>query len=230
MIQKVKVDIDKNRLYITIADKITKQDFDKLYKDVLVCVTDLQPGFDVVTDLTACNFGHLSGLPTFRRIMNSLITSGVGEVVRVVNEHGVIYKQILNFSSKICSYMPIYVTSHEEAEKQLEKSLKRKDLRFEVPDLLVYYKTDALMAKGEIINLSTNGCAIRSEKAEVIAEEEILITLVFKNEDISSNEFSIKARVISVEGNTFSAQFMGLDDEQKDQLWQCLIHESERDI
>jgi hypothetical protein len=84
---KVKADIGKNRLYFTISGKVVREDLDKLYTDVRFGVADLKPGFDVISDLSECNLGHLSGVPTFRKIMNFLISKRVGEVVRVINSN-----------------------------------------------------------------------------------------------------------------------------------------------
>ncbi len=104
---KVKADISKNRLYFTISGQAVKKEMDKLYTDVRFCVADLRPGFDVISDLSECNIGHLSGVPTFRKIMNFLITKEVGDVVRIIKGKSLIFKQVLNLSSRICGYKPI---------------------------------------------------------------------------------------------------------------------------
>jgi hypothetical protein len=108
---KVKADISKNRLYFTIAGQAVKEEMDKLYTDVRFCVADLKPGFDVISDLSECNIGYLSGVPTFRKIMNFLITKEVGDVVRIINGKSLIFKQVLNLSSRICGYKPLCIHS-----------------------------------------------------------------------------------------------------------------------
>ena len=37
------------------------------------CVPDLQPGFDVVSDLTKCGFAFLDIIPTFKNILNYFV-------------------------------------------------------------------------------------------------------------------------------------------------------------
>jgi len=80
---KTSANIKKNRLTITAAEKITKKSMDSLYTEIRFCVADLKPGFDVITDLSACTLATLSGFTTYRKITNHLIISKVGRVVRV---------------------------------------------------------------------------------------------------------------------------------------------------
>ena len=81
---KVKADIKRNRLYITLPSIANKVEIEKIYTDVRFSVADLQPGFDVITDLTQCTVGHLNGLSTLRKIMDFLVTNEMGRVIRIV--------------------------------------------------------------------------------------------------------------------------------------------------
>ena len=228
---KVKADISKNRLYFTIAGQAVKEEMDKLYTDVRFCVADLRPGFDVISDLSECNIGHLSGVPTFRKIMNFLITKEVGDVVRIINVKSLIFKQVLNLSSRICGYKPIYVSTLEEAEEKLEKSIKRNGIRFHVNHLPVEYIANDMNGKGNIIDLSISGCAIESATLPVSAHDEISIKIEFRQQDVPSDEFIVKARVVRIQGdNIFAAEFKDLDEEIKDRLWKYLIAETQREI
>ena len=65
---KVRTDIKKNRLYITLPTCINTKELEKIYSDVRFGVADLKPGFDVVTNLNHCSIGHLSAIPTLRKI------------------------------------------------------------------------------------------------------------------------------------------------------------------
>ena len=89
---KVKTDIKKNRLYITLPTTIVKKDLEKIYSDIRFGVADLKPGFDVITDLTYCTIGHLSAISTLRKIMAFLVSNKVGRVVRIVGNMNVILK------------------------------------------------------------------------------------------------------------------------------------------
>ncbi len=97
---KVITDIEKNRLYITISGRVSKKDLTKLYTDVRFGVGDLQPGFDVITDLSECKLAALSGIPTFLKITNYLIDNNVGQVIRVLKKNSLIFRQALNLAAK----------------------------------------------------------------------------------------------------------------------------------
>jgi len=228
---KVKANIGKNRLYFTFIDQTVKKELDKLYTDVRFCVADLQPGFDVISDFSQCSFMHLSSISTFRKIMNFLISNKVGEIVRIIDNDSLVYKQISNLSSMICSYRPLYVTNLEEAEEKLEKSIKRNGIRFHIHHLpVVYITANETEGKGNISNLSTSGCAVESAIPSVLMSDEITMTIVFTQDDGQGDEFILKARVVRTEGDTFAAEFQELEDEKKDQLWKCLLREAERQI
>lgn len=116
---KVTADIKKNRLYITLAGTINKSAVESIYTDVRFCVADLQPGFDVVTDLTEAQIGHLLGIPTFIKIMEYLKTHGVGRVVRVVGKAKSLFRQISRITESVQVYRPTYVATRAEAEELL---------------------------------------------------------------------------------------------------------------
>ena len=226
---KARANRGKNRLYITITGYAQKKELDKLYTDVRFCVADLKPGFDVISDLSGCNLAHLSGIPTFRKIMNYLFLNGVGEVVRVINGKSVIFKQVLNLSLRTCGYRPIYAHTLLEAEERLEKSIKRNGIRLYVHRLPAAYSANEKTGEGNIVNLSISGCAIESATLPVSAEEEISVKIFFKQQD-AVNEFPVQARVVRAEGDTFAAEFKNLDDDSRDRLLKHLVVESEREI
>lgn len=118
---KVTSDIGRNRLLIELSGTIRKKDLGALYTDVRFCVADLQPGFDVITDLRACRLGHLSGIPEFKKIIQYMIHSKVRTTVRVVGKTSLVLKQISRITKVIPGYKPIYVSSIEEAEQQLDE-------------------------------------------------------------------------------------------------------------
>ncbi len=227
---KVKADIKKNRLYFKISGKISKKEMDNLYTDVRFSVADLQPGFDVITDLSECTLAHLSGIPTFRKIMTYLIANGVGQVVRVMNGSSLIYKQIVNLSSRISGYKPSYVYSLEEAEEKLNAFMKRRSLRFQfnTPHPVDFFADDQ-KGTGCILDISTGGCAVCSASICPSADTEILLTFAFKTHDDSLNAFELKARVVRSKTDKFAVEFKDLEDEEKARLWQCLVGESKRE-
>jgi hypothetical protein len=134
-------------------------------------------------------------------------------------------------SSRICGYKPIYVFTLEEAEEKLEKSVKRNGIRFHINQLTIEYTAKNSNGKGTIVDLSISGCAVESATLPVTVDEEISIKIFFTTQqDVPADEFIIKARVVRASGETFAAEFKDLVDDRKDQLWKCLIDESQRGL
>ncbi len=121
----VSANIKKNRLYITLQGIISKKEAERIYTDIRFCVSDLEPGFAVITDLSYGRIGHLSGITTFRKIMNFLLEKQVGLIVRITGQARAIYLQMLKFSDIAQKYEPKYVSTREEAEALLDKVIDK---------------------------------------------------------------------------------------------------------
>ncbi len=117
----VTASIKKNRLYITLQGIMCQKEVERLYTDIRFCVSDLEPGFAVITDLTLCRIGHLSAIGTYRKIMDFLLEKKVGQVVRIVGQAKVVYLQMLKLADLIQNYQPRYVSTLEEAEEYLDE-------------------------------------------------------------------------------------------------------------
>lgn len=232
MKSKVKADISKNRLHFTFAGRVAKKEMDSLYTDTRFCVADMKRGFDVISDFSECTLIHLSGISQFRKIMNYLITNNVGEIVRIVNKRSLLYRQIVNYSSMICGYRPIYVSSIQEAENKLENAIRRNGIRFHLNNLTTMYEIDNNIEYGSIINISTSGCAILSKGVRKIINDEVTIKIDFENikQDGSDGTFKVKSKIVRIDSDGFAVKFDELDDEQIDKLRKHLIDESQRGI
>lgn len=228
---KVKVDLAKNRLYLQISGGLSKKELEKLYTEVRFCVADLKPGFNVIADYSESTLIQLNGISTFRKLMNYLIKSGVGEVARVVDGKCLLFKQVQNLSSRICGYKPFYARSLEEAEKILDESMKRNGLRFHCSELPpAEYIVNDTKGTGHILNLSTSGCAIGSVSIPPALDADITVIIVFSAQNSSRQEFTVKARVVRTNDNGFAAEFQDFDEDQRDRLLYCLLRETEREL
>jgi hypothetical protein len=225
-----KVNISKNRLYITIAGKLSKENLDKLYTDIRFCVSDLKPSFDVINDISGCTLAALSGIPTFKKVTNYLIANRVGRVVRVIDERRIIFRQILNCGAKIQGYRARYVNNLDEAEYELEESLPEDGLRFYLQAQLVKYKIGEAQGDGYILDISTSGCTIKSAKLLPAIDDSVFFSTTFKEQENLIDDFEIFATVVEVEEDSFSITFNTLNDEQKENLWERLVHESHCEI
>lgn len=218
---KVKADIKKNRLYFTIAGSVEKADLDRLYTEVRFCVADLKPGFDVITDLTACGLGHLSSLPTFRKITHYLASKGVRDVVRIMNPGTVILHQILNFASRAASYKSFWVSSRQEAEEFLEQSARRASLRFCLPGTEVVMQAGGKEEICPLIDISVTGCSIGTVSPPAV-DSEILLKLRLPGGGDAPCSFEILSKVVRIIDNGLAAMFIGLNDDERVQLGECL--------
>lgn len=118
----VTANIGENRLIITLNGVLSKKDAEAIYTDIRFCVSDLQPGFSVITDMTGCRFGHLSGIPTFRKIVDFLAEKNVGTIVRVVGCATVVFRQIERLTKANEKYEVHYVKTLQEAEEFLAQA------------------------------------------------------------------------------------------------------------
>ncbi|OQX19144.1 MAG: hypothetical protein BWK76_05355 [Desulfobulbaceae bacterium A2] len=219
---KTKVNIKKNRLQLTVGGTITEARLDAFYTDIRFGVADLQPGFAVITDLTACNYAHLSCVPAFRKIMHYLLANKVGNVVRVMSQQNLIFRQILNLTARFHGYKVCYVSSMEEAEQYLDQAQHRQQLRFcirqEVGITVAGQRTT-----GSLIDISTSGCAIEAAGALPDATEIFLELNLGDGDKTEEQLFVIKAEVTRSDENGFATKFLDFSDSDQERLHQCLV-------
>ena len=225
-VSKAVANIAQNRLQVTIVGNLSRKNLDQLYTEIRFCVADLRPGFGVITDLSNCSIASLSGIPTFRKISNYLITNKVGAVVRVIDKKRVVFRQLSNFTAKTKGYKADTCYSLEEAEAALSHAQKRDDLRFVLYEQAVKYSGGTLRGTGVVNDLSTGGCAINTTDEVPAVLDKISISLEFDEHHEIETVFEFKAEVIWVERGSFGVKFEDMENEQKEQLWERLLYES----
>jgi len=122
----VSANISENRLLITLKGILSKKDLESIYTDIRFCVSDLQPGFNVISDMRECRFGHLSAIPAVEKIVDFLIYKKVGKIVRVVSKTRVLLHQLEWFAARRKDYTVHYVSTTQEAEELLGKNNKNR--------------------------------------------------------------------------------------------------------
>lgn len=225
---KAHANIKKNRLHVTISGNIDSKSLEKLYTEIRFCVADLKKGFEVVSDISQCNLLYVSGLPIYKKIIDYLIANNVGEIVRVIKNDNISFKQIINFSDKIQSIKPIYVASKEEAEVKLEQCIKRDGIRFHLNNLLLQYELNDAIGQGLVVDISVSGCAVESSSLPLTPGDAIKLKITFDPHDTLASDFQLQARVVRVNDHQFAAQFLDLDDAQREQLYKRLAYEVSR--
>ncbi len=228
---KIKADIKKNRLYITLSGHITKNIIDKVYTEIRFCVVDLKPGFDVVTDLSQCIIGNLNGISTVRKIMDYLVANQAGQIVRVIGKKSLFFKQSLMFATRFQGYSVTYVATIQEAEEKITNCARRNALRFPMDQQPIEYRINQEEGKGDIIDISIGGCAVRAKTAlPLIQGMEISLTIPLHQDHDSPVSFTIAATVVRAQEGMFAVQFLDLSDDRKEELYKCLAYEAGREI
>ncbi|KAB2890249.1 MAG: PilZ domain-containing protein [Desulfobulbaceae bacterium] len=225
---KVRADIKSNRLYITLSVTASKKELEKVYTDVRFCVADLKPGFDVITDLSQCTLGHLSGIPIFRKIMDYLVQHRPGEVIRVVGKMSVLFKQLIMLATRFQVYKPVYVTTIEEAEERLASS-RRNALRFHLHRQKVAYSVGGKSGTGQLVDASVLGCAVGGSTLPVAVADAVTLTFSLRQSRDDWATFTLAATVTRVDEELFAVQFNDIGEEQTARLYACLAHEARCD-
>ena len=118
---KIKKDVSKNRLYITVSGIISITEA-KNIKIVLEKKTKgLQPGFDLINDISRFILGQEEAGEILKEIMNFMIEKKVNRIVRIVGDSKEGLIQFANNSLPVESYRLKYVPTQEEAEKFLDE-------------------------------------------------------------------------------------------------------------
>ncbi len=117
---RIKKDINKNRLYLTISGIVSITEAKKIKDELEKEVEDMRPNFDLINDISRFIHGQEEAGSVLSEIMKFLISKNVNRVVRVVgnSKEGLI--QFANYSLSIEAYQLKYVPTLEEAEKFLD--------------------------------------------------------------------------------------------------------------
>ncbi|MCP4343317.1 MAG: PilZ domain-containing protein [Desulfobulbaceae bacterium] len=215
--------MEKNTITLNFSKILTKKELDTIYTDVRFAVADLKPGFNVISDFSQTKLLFLNGLGVFRKIFNFILSSDSGEIIRVIQDNRIIHKQLLNLSLQIPGYVPIYSPSIEEAEAKINQTQKRNGLRFNVLQHPVEFNFGGQKHTGTIINISTSGSAIMTNKVQPEINSVVEIKFSLQDQKKQSNNFSIKAKVVRTESYVFAVTFMDVDEANKNNLWNCII-------
>ncbi len=225
---KIVVNVARNRLNVRISGNVCTKSLEELYTEIRFCVGDLKPGFDVIEDSSQCNLLYVASLSIYKKIIDYLITQKVGRVIRIISDESLFRKQFTSFASKVQCYRTMYAQNIEEAKKILEKSDRRNGIRFKLFGPVIEYSSPPESGKGFLIDISTSGCAVESPTIYPAIDTEILFTLTFEPHNTLLSIFRIHAKIIRIDDDMFAAQFLYLDDENKERLYQRLSYEVRR--
>lgn len=225
---KATANIKRNRLHVVICGHVDAQALEKLYTDIRFCVADLKPGFQVLSDISACQLIYITGLPTYKKIIDFLVAQRAGEIVRIIKHNNISCKQVISFSDRIGGYAPLYVHSQEEAEQRLEEIVPRNGMRLKLRHLLFVYDSPVGSGKGTIADISISGCAVANTTLPLPVDLVIEGSIGFDQHPSLIGSVQMKAKVVRSDGNRFAIQFLDLGEECKEQLFQRFVHEISR--
>lgn len=120
LMPNIRVDNEKNRLYLSFSGAINVQSAEEVRALLEEHIETMEPGFDVITDLSEADIGYLCVLPILKEMMGVLVEKEVGTVVRVVGKGSIILQQLTNAAAQLVHYTPQYVSTLSEAEELLD--------------------------------------------------------------------------------------------------------------
>ncbi len=119
----IDTDKDRNRLYVVFTGFLGDQEAAEACEAVLTAARELEPGFAIVTDISAFKLTTEVGADAIARLQRELGTLGVSRVVRVVGD-SVLANMQLSRTAREVDYgpgvQPDTVRSRAEAEELLE--------------------------------------------------------------------------------------------------------------
>jgi hypothetical protein len=122
---KIRKDVRKNRLYITLSGIFPLSDAKNAKDEIIKEINELKPNFDVINDISEFIRGQDEAGKILQDIMLLLIDKKVNRVARVVGTSKTGLIQFANYSLKIESYKLKYLPTLREAEKFLDSKEDR---------------------------------------------------------------------------------------------------------
>lgn len=225
----IKADVGKNRLCFTIAGVINKKGLGKFYTELRFCVPDLNPGFVVIADLSGCTLAFLEIIPTFKNIMNYLLSNDAGEMVGIMPSNSLLCTQI-KLATIFQGYKPSFVSTLAEAEERLAAINKRAAIRLVLSQQSVKYRQNGEEHTALLHDISTSGCVIETPSPSLTVGEELHVFISLLQEETGSDLSAILAEVVRVEADLFAVKFTNLADDKEKQLWNILVKASQQDV
>ncbi len=116
----VRVDIEKNRIYVTFDGFMSLEEAEQLVEDYQHAITKCRSGFTVLTDLVSYKPGTAEVQEVFSRGTKLAGECGCSKVGRVVGEKPLGGMQIDRLAKETSSYPAKHFATREEAELWLD--------------------------------------------------------------------------------------------------------------
>jgi hypothetical protein len=121
----VRADVEKNRLYITLAGHLDEVEQREAVASVLSEAGKLMPGFDLLSDIASLRPTDEAGLKQLVRVQEFLRDHGLRRAIRVT---GIVLSEIqMERTGREVGYVSLTAGSIEEAERILDANASRKE-------------------------------------------------------------------------------------------------------
>jgi hypothetical protein len=122
---KVWIDVEKNRLYVVLKGFFTEAEAEAAFELSVRTAKKLNPGFDVVTDLSQHKPGSAAGIDATKRVQAFLIKHGMRRIVRIVTSSALSKLQFERIGKSVGYAEDIadVALTVEEADSKLDKLL-----------------------------------------------------------------------------------------------------------
>jgi len=227
----IRPDIKKNTLHLKITEKLLKKEIvERLYTDLRFAVADLSPGFTVVADYSECTLGNLDSMPVFGKVMHYLVLQGVGEVVRVMPDPNLFYKQMKNMTARSSGYHPVIVSCNEEMETKLGSLIHRCGIRLHPLRHLARFEGDNCNGEGLIQDISISGCALLNVPIRPQLGEKIQLFFDLPSQNEETMVFAMSSEVVRIAESGFAVKYSEEDEGKRKEFWSCLVQLCQREI
>lgn len=119
---EVRVDLTKNRLYVTVGKKESQDEIKTIVEKITQACKTLKPGFTCLTDLREYEVGPEEDEQYILQTQKTMVEAGMKNVVRVRKQFGALGHFQFDKYSVMLGYHARNVTSIKEAEKILDET------------------------------------------------------------------------------------------------------------
>jgi hypothetical protein len=114
----IRIDPAKNRLYLSLQGHLPEAATLKAVDEIIACVSDLKPGFTMVSDVATFKPATPKGAEDIKQAQAFLARNGLGRAVRVVGDG---YEPELARTGRLAGYLTDTAPSLAEAEALLDQ-------------------------------------------------------------------------------------------------------------
>jgi hypothetical protein len=117
---KVKLDIARNRLYVTLVGFFSIEEIKRCGDETIAATKKLRRGYDVVTDISGLKPGTPEVAEVHERVQAHFRASGARQGVRVIGGAFTAASLQLNRTAKLVGFQSTTVATLADAEKLLD--------------------------------------------------------------------------------------------------------------